>query len=278
LDSQKAAGRRAKLMIHIILTIGAIIMVTPFLWMILTSLKTLAESTRIPPIILPSQFKLDNFYHVFEFLPFLTFYSNTVIMAVCRTAGQLLFCSMAAYAFARIQFPGKNSLFVLILSIMMVPSQSYVIPQYLLMVEFGWLNSLKALIVPGLTSAFGTFLLRQFFLSLPRDLDEAAKIDGCNHAQIYLRILLPQVVPGLMAVAIFSMLWSWNDLLWPLIVNSSPSKLPLAAGLANLNGQYVTDYPTIMAGSLLAIFPMILLFIFAQRHFIEGISLTGSKG
>ena len=253
-------------------------MITPFLWMVLTAFKTFGESTRVPPVIIPSNLEWKNFSEIFITLPFLKFYTNTIITTFFKTLGQLIFCSLAAYAFARIEFPGKNILFILLLSILMVPNQAYVIPQYLIMVKLEWLNSLKALIVPGITSAFGTFLLRQFFLTLPSELEDAAKLDGCNHFQIYWRVMLPLAKPGLIALAIFTILWSWNDLMWPLIVNSSPDKMPLSAGLASLQGQYITNFPVLMAGSLLATWPMILMFVFLQKHFVEGIALSGTKG
>jgi len=276
--SGKKSPAHYKTVIHLLLIIGSLFMVGPFIWMVLTAFKSLGESTQMPPVIFPARLRWENFTNLFDSLPFLTFYWNTFFMATGRTLGALVFCSMAAYAFARIEFPGKNVLFLLILSVLMIPSQSYVIPQYLIMVEFGWTNSLKALIIPALTSAFGTFLLRQFFLSMPRELDEAATIDGCNHLQIFVRILLPLAKPGLIALAIFQLLWSWNDLLWPLIVNNSPSKMPLAVGLASLQGQYGTNYPLLMAGSLLATLPMLILFIFLQRYFVQGIALSGTKG
>jgi multiple sugar transport system permease protein len=269
---------RKKSFIHILLIAGALIMTTPFLWMVLTSLKTFGESTQVPPVIIPSKLEWKNFTEIFITLPFLKFYWNTIFTTFFKTLGQLVFCSMAAYAFARIQFPGRNVLFILLLSILMVPSQAYVIPQYLIMADLEWLNSLKALIVPGITSAFGTFLLRQFFLTMPNELEDAAKIDGCNHFQIYWKIMLPLAKPGLIALAIFTILWSWNDLMWPLIVNSSPDKMPLSAGLSSLQGQFMTNFPVLMAGSLLATWPMILMFIFLQKYFVEGIALSGSKG
>lgn len=267
-----------KFLIHAVLIAGAIVMTTPFLWMVLTSFKSFGESTQVPPVIFPSKLRWQNFTEIFVSLPFLKFYWNTIITTLFKTLGQLLFCSLAAYAFARIEFPGRNFLFILLLSILMVPNQAYVIPQYLLMVHLEWLNSLKALIVPGITSAFGTFLLRQFFLTLPSELEDAAKLDGCNHFQIYWRIMLPLAKPGLIAQAIFTILWSWNDLMWPLIVNNSPDKMPLSAGLSSLQGQFLTNFPVLMAGSLLATWPMILMFIFLQKYFVEGIALSGSKG
>jgi multiple sugar transport system permease protein len=278
--SQKTLSsvKTRKIIIHSILIIWAIVMISPFVWMVLTSFKTFGESTQVPPVIFPSELKWDNFSRVFNTLPFMMFYWNTIFTTICKTIGQLIFCSLAAYAFARIKFPGHNVLFILIISVLMVPQQAYVIPQYLIMVELEWLNSLKALIVPGVTSAFGTFLLRQFFLSLPSELEDAAKIDGCNHFRIYWRIMLPLAKPGLIALAIFTILWSWNDLMWPLIVNSSPDKMPLSAGLASLQGQYITEFPVLMAGALLATWPMILMFVFLQKYFVEGIALSGTKG
>lgn len=266
------------LLSHVLLIIGAILMVVPFVWMLLTSVKSIGEATHVPPIIFPKEYKWNNFSDIFQTLPFFKFYWNTVSTTLAKTIGQLITCSLAAYAFARISFPGRNFIFVLLLSILMIPSQAYLIPQYLIMVKMQWINTLTALIVPGITSAFGTFLLRQFFLSLPKELEEAAKIDGCNHFQIYYRILLPLAKPGLIALAILTALWSWNDLMWPLIVINSPDKMPLSAGLASLQGQYISNYPLLMAGSVLAIWPMILLFFFLQNHFVEGIALGATKG
>lgn len=266
------------LLSHVLLIIGAILMVVPFVWMLLTSVKSIGEATHVPPIIFPKEYKWNNFSDIFQTLPFFKFYWNTVSTTLAKTIGQLITCSLAAYAFARISFPGRNFIFVLLLSILMIPSQAYLIPQYLIMVKMQWINTLTALIVPGLFSAFGTFLLRQFFLSLPKELEEAAKIDGCNHFQIYYRILLPLAKPGLIALAILTALWSWNDLMWPLIVINSPDKMPLSAGLASLQGQYISNYPLLMAGSVLAIWPMILLFFFLQNHFVEGIALGATKG
>lgn len=264
--------------IHLILILGAVIMVGPFIWMVITSLKTLGESTHVPPVIFPKEWKWSNYTDVMTTMPFVKFYWNTIITTIAKTIGQLLFCSMAAYAFARIQFPGRNLLFILFLSVLMVPGQAFLIPQYLIMSKLGWLNTLQALVLPGMFSAFGTFLLRQFFMTLPKELEEAAKIDGCNHFQIYWRIMLPLAKPGLIALAIFTILWSWNDLLWPLIVNSSPDMMPLSAGLASLQGQHGTNYPVLMAGALLASWPMIIIFVLLQRHFVEGIALGGTKG
>ncbi|MBP0723635.1 carbohydrate ABC transporter permease [Bacillus sp. RG28] len=252
-------------------------MVFPFIWMLLTSIKTYAESIHVPPVIFPKDFQWTNYKAVFTLLPFFKFMFNTVIVTVIRTVGQLFLCSLAAYAFARIEFPGRNILFLVALSVLMVPGQVFLLPQYMIMVKLGWLNTLQAIIVPGLFSAFGTFLLRQFFMGLPKELEEAARLDGCNHFQIYWRIMLPLAKPGLIALGIFTTLWSWNELMWPMIVNSSPDSMTLASGLSSLQGQYLTNYPVLMAGSFLAILPMLILFIILQKQFIEGIAITGGK-
>jgi multiple sugar transport system permease protein len=275
----KRSQRVGTLWIHIILALGALLMMIPFLWMFLTSLKTYGESIQVPPVIFPKHMQWGNYLNVFERLPFLNYYLNTVLITLGKTAGQLLLCSLAAYAFARIPFPGRNLLFLLVLSVLMVPLPVFIIPRYLLMVDLGWLNTLTAVIVPGLASAFGTFLMRQFFMTLPKELDEAAMLDGCNHFQIFSRILLPLAKPGLIAFSIFSVLGSWNELFWPLIVIRSPENRPLTAGLATLQEQldFMSDQTLMMAGSTLAILPMIILFVLLQRHFIEGIALSGSK-
>ncbi|SRR5579885_1403804 len=277
-----ARARRPKvlpsLLTHGVLLIGACWFAGPFIWMLLTSVKTLSETTQVPPVLFPAVPQWGNYTQVTATLPFITFYVNTILVAAGRTLGQLLFCSLAAYAFARIEFPGRNILFLLILTVLMVPSYVFLLPQYLIMQDLKWLNSLQALIVPGLFSAFGTFLLRQFFLGLPKELDEAAKIDGANHLQIYWRVILPLAKPALTALAIFTMVWSWNDLMWPLIVNSAIDKMTLAVGLASLQGEHFTDFPLLMAGAVLATWPMIVLFICLQKYFIEGIAITGIRG
>ncbi len=270
-------ARWGKFAIHVLLSLGALVTILPFVWMVLTSFQTLAESTRIPPVFFPSSLNLKNYRQVFYSLPFATFYWNTFVSTVAKVAGQVLVSAMAAYAFARIEFPGRNFIFVCCLAILMVPQQAYIIPRYMLMLDFKWLNTLTALIVPGIASSFGVFLLRQFFLSLPGELGEAATIDGCNHFQVFYKVYLPLAKPGLIALSIFVTLWSWNDLMWPLVVNSSTGKMPLSVGLATLQGQHGTNFPVLMAGAVLTVWPMILLFLILQKHFVEGIALTGTK-
>src|SRR5215208_7307229 len=267
-----------RLATHLILALGALVMIGPFLWSALTSLKTMGGSFQVPPTIFPSDPQWGNYAEVFTKLPFLSFYENTIIVTAVKVVGVLITSSLAGYAFARIDFPGRKVLFALYLAVLMVPYQIFLLPQFLIMAKLGWANTLLALIVPGLFDAFGTFLLRQFFMGLPRELEDAAKIDGCNHFQIYWRIMLPLAKPGLIALAIFTFVWSWNDFLWPLVVINSPERMTLGAGLAFLQGQYLTDFPLLMAGAMLSTLPVIAVFVVLQRQFVEGVASTGIKG
>ena len=263
---------------YLVLILGCLVVVIPFAWEALTTTKSFGESIHVPPVIFPSHWTWANYASVFSSVPFTRQFLNTLIVALVRTAGQLVICSAAGYAFARLNFPFKRTLFTTFLAVLMVPSQLFIIPQYQIMIHLHWLNSLQALIVPGLFSAFGTFLLRQFFLTLPKELDEAAEIDGCNPFQRYLHVALPLAKPGLLALGVLTLLNSWNDLLWPLIVNTDPGKMTLAAGLASLQGQYVTNYPVLMAGTLMASLPVVIVFAVMQKHFIQGIAASGVKG
>ena len=264
--------------VHLVLIVGAVLMVFPFIWQLLTSFKTLADSVQVPPSALPDPWVFSNYGKVFDSMPFGQMFVNSVLLTVGRTVGQVVLCTMAGYAFARIPFRGRNALFVLFLSVLMVPSQLYLLPQYEIIQSLGWLNSLQALIVPGIFSAFGTFLMRQFFMSLPAELEEAARIDGANPWQTFWRIMVPLAKPGIIALVVFTVLWSWNDLLWPLIVTTDPERMPLSVGLSQLVGLHGTDYPVLMAGALLATLPMLVTFMVLQRQFIQGIAFSGSKG
>jgi multiple sugar transport system permease protein len=263
---------------HAFLIGAAVLLAGPFVWEVLTSFKSLPESIAVPPTLLSSSWHWTNYSSVFQGIPFGSMLLNSVLNTLARTLAQLLFCSMAAYAFACLRFPGRNVLFALFLSVLLVPSQLLVIPQYQIIESLHLLNTVPALFLPGMFSAFGTFLLRQFFLALPPELQEAARIDGASPLRIYWSIMLPLARPGLAALGVLTMIWSWNDLLWPLIVNSDPGKMPLSAGLATLQGEYLTNYPVLMAGALMATVPVIVVFILLQRRVIEGIALTGTKG
>lgn len=269
--------KKGKLFLHIVLIIGVIFTLIPFLWMFLTSVKTLGESIQVPPVIFPKEYRWNNYKEVMEAMPFMSFYYNTILYTVFRTIGQIIFCSMAAYAFARIEFPFRNGIFMMLLAVLMVPGQIFLLPQYMIIQKLGLLNTLSGLLLPGLFSSFGTFLMRQFFMTLPKELEEAAVIDGCNHFQIFYKVMLPLVKPGLVALIIITALASWNQLMWPLIVNTSTDKMTLSAGLASLSGQHGTDYPLAMAGAILGVLPMLIMFIIFQKKFIEGMASTGIK-
>lgn len=262
---------------HIILVFGASIMLIPFIWMFLTSFKTFAETMHIPIIWFPAKFSLMNYTDVLQRLNFGKYYVNTIIVATTITLGQMFLCSLAAYSFGRLEFPGRDAMFFLILSVLMIPAQMTLIPSYLLMNTFGWVNTFWALIIPNLPSAYGTFFLRQFFKTLPRDLEDAAKIDGCSYFRIYWNILLPLCGSAFVAFGIFTILWAWNDLLWPLIITSSDQKRLLSVGIATLVGQHSTEYQKLMAASVMATAPMIVVFIIGQKYFISGIAVTGIK-
>ena len=266
-----------KALIYAALIAGSITMIFPFAWMLLTSFKTQAESMAIPPQILPSHWNFDNFFKALESLPFWNLYLNTFLLILFRVICAVVFSSMAGYAFAKLEFPCKKLLFGLVLMQMMLPSQIFIIPQYQMLAKMGLTNSIFALVFPGLVSAFGTFFLRQAYLGLPNELAEAAYLDGCTKWQTFTKVLLPLTKSSLAALAIFTAVFAYADLMWPLICNTDLNMMTLSAGLSTLNGQYTTNFPVLMAGSLLAMVPMVLLYLLFQKQFIEGIAMTGGK-
>ncbi|GAB1154554.1 carbohydrate ABC transporter permease [Paenibacillus illinoisensis] len=268
---------RQKFAVHAILIAGAVFMFLPFLWMLSTALKSFPESMMTPPQWLPERPQWSNFKEVFVQTDYLRYYMNTIVVALARMSGQLLICSLAAFAFATMSFPGKKVLFFIILSNMMLPQQIVIIPGFMLMKQLGWLDSFNALIIPGLASAFGIFLMRQFFLSLPKELGEAAQIDGSSYFRIYWNVYLPLSKPGLVSLAIFVLIASWNDFMWPLITTQSDGMRVLSLAVASFVGEFSTEYPLMMAAAFMALLPLIVIFLFLQRFFIEGIALTGVK-
>lgn len=269
---------KSTIWIHVFLILTALGMIVPFLWMVLTSFKTVTESTQMNPFILfPKEWHFENYTEVIRSNNFVILYFNTIMMMVWRIVSSLLFSAMAAYAFARLEFPGRNFLFGLILFQMMVPPQLFVVPQYLMINQLGMRNTIFALVFPGLVSAFGTFLLRQFFIGLPKELEDAAKLDGCNIGQTFFKIMLPLAKSGLIALGIFTALFAFKDLLWPLIVNSEPDSATLSSALSKIQGAYSVNYPQLMAASVLAIWPMVVIYILFQKHFIKGIASSGGK-
>lgn len=260
-----------------VLTCGAVVMLVPFVWMILTSFKSLPETMQIPITWLPEQFKFENYTEVLTKMKFSRYYFNTILMTLVVDIAQLITCSTAAYAFAHIRFPGRGVLFIVILSILMVPAQTTLIPRYKLMTMLGWQNRFSGLIIPMIPSAYGIFFLRQFFMVLPSDLNEAATIDGCGHIRIFALIDLPLCKSALISYGVINTLWAWNELLWPLIITNSDSMKVLSLAMATMQGEHSTKYNLLMAASVLATMPMILMFLVAQKHYVEGIAFSGIK-
>ena len=267
----------SKALVYAALIAGSITMIFPFAWMLLTSFKTQAESMAIPPQIFPAQWNFDNFIKALQSLPFWNLYINTFLLIFFRVICAVVFSSMAGYAFAKLEFPCKNLLFGLVLMQMMLPSQIFIIPQYQMLAKMGLTNTIFALVFPGLVSAFGTFFLRQAYLGLPNEIAEAVYLDGCTKWQTFTKVLLPLTKSSIAALAIFTAVFAYADLMWPLICNTDLNMMTLSAGLSTLNGQYTTNFPVLMAGSLLAMIPMVILYLLFQKQFIEGIAMTGGK-
>ncbi len=263
---------------HIVLIIGSIIMLVPFIWMILTSFKTITETTQLDPfVIFPTAFRTDAYTSVLSKMDFMLLYINTLVFIAGRILFAVLTATMAGYALGRLNFKGREIAFSLVLFQMMVPSQIFIIPQYLMVADLGLLNTPMALIFPGMVTAFGTFLLRQSYMALPKDLEEAARIDGCNIGQTFLFIMAPLTKSAMVALGIFTALFAYKDLMWPLIVNTEQTTMPLSSALAKLQGQFASNYPELMAASVLACIPMIILYLIFQKQFVEGIATSGGK-
>lgn len=229
-------------LIHVILILVSVTMLIPFAWMILTAFKTMTEATSVNPfVILPSSWKLDNFKEVIDNMDFLKLYWNTLLLIAGRVLCAVLTATLAGYAFGRLNFKGKNLMFSLVLFQMMVPGQIFIIPQYLMVSKMGQLNTIFALVFPGIVTAFGTFLLRQAYMGLPKDLEEAARLDGCNIGQTFLYIMAPLTRSSMVALGIFTAVFAYKDLMWPLICNKDV--MPLSAALAKMQGQYTSNYP-----------------------------------
>ena len=270
-----------------LLVVGGFLMMVPFLWMISTSLKTRAEVFQVPPVLFPASPRWENYVDMWNALPFATFFFNSVKLATLTTIGQLISCSLAAYAFAALRFRFRGPLFGLLLVTLIIPAQVVLVPNFILyrllphpLSESGnWIGTHEPLWVGAfLGGAFGTFLLRQFFLAIPRELADAARVDGANPWQIYRHIYMPLAKPALATLAIFTFMWSWNDFINPIIYLRDLETFTLTAGLALFQGQFVGKWPLLMAGALVSVIPMIVLFVIAQRHFVRGITMTGIKG
>lgn len=268
---------RGRWWLYLVMSALLVIVITPFAWMLLGSLKTQGELLAVPPTWWPESPTWDNFQRLFD-RPFGRYFSNSTVVAVAVTAGNLLFSSMIGYALAHLRFPGKRLLFGAVLGCLMIPGLVLFIPQYVLVVNMGLANTLPALILPFLVQPFGVFLMRQFFLGMPRELAEAGRIDGVGELGIFFRLYLPLALPALATLGILTFLGSWNNFLWPLVVSSSDQTYTLPVALALIStGQNQTDYGLLLAGATLVVLPMLLVFLFFQRYFIQGVASTGIK-
>ena len=276
-SSLEASQKRMTILTYVVLIAAALIMVFPFIWMILTSFKTVAESNATPPVIFPSAFRWENFKEAITSLPFIKLYINTALMILFRVICAVAFSSMAGYAFAMLEFRGKKLLFGIVLVQMSLPSQIFIIPQYQMVAKMGLANTIFALVFPGIVSAFGVFFLRQTYMGIPKEIGEAAYLDGCNQWQTFYKVMFPLTGTSVAALTIFTAVFAYSDLMWPLVVNSDLNMMTLSSGLATLRGQFSTNFPVLMAGSLLAMLPMVILYLIFQRQFIEGIASTGGK-
>ena len=260
-----------------ILTVLALAVVFPFVWMVLTAFKPENEIVKFPPKLWPEHWTTQNFTDIWQRIPFGRFFLNSLIFAGGVTLISLFLDSLSAYALSRLHFPGRDFLFVLILIALMLPFQVSFIPVYVTVQSFGLLNSFGGLIIPRATNAFGIFMLRQFFSTLPKELDDAARVDGAGEFYIYSRLILPLSLPALASLAVFHFMYNWNDFLWPLLITSSTDMRTLPAGLALFVGQHVVEYGVVMAGATLALLPLFVAFLFAQKYFVQGIALSGLK-
>ncbi len=279
MESARARQRLNKFIMYLVLVIMAIIMLVPFVWMILTALKTNQEAISVNPFYIFPQngWHWENFATFWKSYNFLTLYKNTLLMIFFRVVCACLTATMAGYAFGRLNFPGKKIMFALVLIQMMIPSQIFIIPQYLMVSKMGALNTTFGLVFPGIVTAFGTYLLKTGYQGLPKDLEEAAAIDGCNIGQRFLRIMMPLTRSSMVSLGIFTALFAFKDLMWPMIVCTKAETTTLSAGLAKMQGQYGSDYPTMMASAVLAIIPMIVIYVIFQKQFVEGIATSGGK-
>ncbi len=269
--ARKAAGYAA-------LTALALFALAPFLWTLSTSLKNIDEVFVFPPKLLPSRLKFSNYTSLWHEFPMARWIFNSAYIVVLTVLGKLLLTSTAAYAFARLRWPGRDYVFYAYLTALMIPWEVTLIPGFVLIRQLGWIDSHLALIVPGIGDVFGTFLLRQFFLSLPRELEDAARIDGAGYFAVFWRIILPLSKPALAVVAVLGFMGVWNSFLWPLIMINSTDKFTLPVGLQLLNSQHGTDWTVLMAGDVIALIPVLIVYLAAQKHFVQGITMTAIKG
>jgi multiple sugar transport system permease protein len=264
-------------LLRLVLLIGSVMMVTPFYWMVLTSLKSKSEIVRIPPSLFPESLNLNNYIEAWGRLDFPSLLQNSIFLALVMTIVQVLTSSLVGYVFAKIQFPGREVLFVIVLSTMMIPFSVVMIPLFLLVAKMDLANNYWGIIIPGLFSTFGIFLMRQFMSGLPDELLDAARIDGANEFRIFTSVILPLSKSPLAALGILTFLGQWDSFLWPLIVLTDSDLFTLPVGLALFNNRFYTEYGPLLAGATIAVIPILIVFVSAQRFFMESVALKGMK-
>ncbi|HEY3733651.1 MAG TPA: carbohydrate ABC transporter permease [Streptosporangiaceae bacterium] len=270
---------------HLVLLPASLILIFPFIWLLVTSVETPAEALRFPPVLTPHVIRFANYPDALHAAPFGRFFINSAVVAVATVLCNLVLCSLAGYAFARLRFLGRGALFVLIMTTLMVPFQVTMIPQFIITKWLGihllagiGINHIGALIVPNAATAFGVFFLRQFFRTLPVEYEESARVDGANRLTVLWRIVLPLSMPALATLAALTFLDSWNNFLWPLIAIDSTNQMTLPLGLATFQGAHSTEWPLLMAGNVMSLIPMLIIFFAAQRYFVRSVAATGLAG
>ncbi|MDQ3525053.1 MAG: carbohydrate ABC transporter permease [Chloroflexota bacterium] len=267
----------ARLGLHAVLLSAGLLFMFPFIWSISTSLKPVSDLFQVTPSLIPSEFRWQNYSDVFSSAPFVRIYANTIFVTIARTIGQVFIASLAAFAFSQLRFPGRDFLFFLLLAGLMVPDQVLIVPRFIIMRQLDWFDTYQGLIIPLIFSSFGVFLLRQFFLGIPKEFHEAAKLEGANPFQIYWDIYLPLARPALAAFGFLAMLFSWNEFLWALTVTGDSNMRVLSVGIALFQGQFFTNNAILLAAANMATFPLLIAFLFFQKQLVEGIALSGLK-
>jgi multiple sugar transport system permease protein len=277
--SDRAFGEaRPNVFAYLVLGLGLIVVTSPFLWMALSSVKAEGEIRRVPPTWWPEAPTLDNFRELFERLDFAQFFTNSILVATVVTIGNLIFCSMLGYALAKFEFAGRKALFWVVLGTLMIPGMVTLVPLFVLVANLGLVNTYMGLILPFLAAPFGVFLMRQFFLAMPDELIDAARVDGASEFRIFAQIVIPLARPALAVLAILTFLGSWNNFLWPLVVATTEDKYTLPVALALYStGQNQTDYGLLLAGAVVVVVPVLVVFLALQRYFVQGVAMTGIK-
>lgn len=278
LKSKRFQNAAIKSAVYVFLSLGAISVAAPYVWMFVTSIKPVEEVQSYPPSFIVKHATLLGYQQLFHLMPMLRYLWNSIYVASTVTIANLFFCSLAGYAFAKHRFWGRDKIFFVLLGSLMIPWQVNLISGFILMKKLGWLNSYNALIIPSMAGVFGVFLCRQFIMSIPDDLVDMAKMDGCSEFTIYRLVILPLIKPVLAALAIFTFLQQWNSFIWPLIVINSSEMRTLPLALSVLNGEFGTRFAMIMAGAVVATTPMLVVFLAFQKYFMKGIALTGMRG